>query len=272
MLRQLKDDVYRYQIRGVSQSQIKRLLDISPKEFIEEIRIEETPAMLKGTMVHSVALEGIEIIHDHFAIDDYISKTGKKRSNSREYQAFKKELEHDARINNKTYIKQEDLESTRQMIKAVSDAWGKDSKQPLLAVEGLPEVCLYQLKIFGEHLGKGKIDFLPNTKPFIADLKTTANGLDDRSIKKKLLYDGWLLQAAYYHDLFQIETGESRTFVFLVVGKNYQTRTVKIPPRSDAMSYGREQYLKGFQIYADCVEKNEWLGYETYDASNLFIS
>lgn len=269
MIGQMEEKKYRSEA-GVSQSQLQRLLLVSPKEFKEEVRTE-TAAMVTGTLAHAIALEGLTAFEDQYAIDDWPEVSGKKRSASKAYQDYKAELMKLVEEEKRTYIKAEDLQETLETVKAIDSAWGQGSPQPLLAVAGTPEVALWDIPIFEQIKGKGKIDWLPDDAPFIGDLKTTTTGLDDRSIKKKLLYEGWALQAAYYHDLFQIQTGESRMFAFMCVNKKTkQTRTIKVPSDSECMAYGREQYLKSIQIYAECMEKNEWSGYKTFDATNIF--
>ena len=271
-LKKIPESVYRHQIKAYSQSQLQQLLDLSPRQWKKEQSRprEETPAMITGTLAHAIALEGAEKVEEGFAVDDWTArideKTGKpkKRSNAADYQEFKLKLLQ----SKKPYIKIEDLAASKNTAIAIEKAWGKNSKSPLLALPGTPEIAIYD-HMFGDIPAKGLIDFFPQ-KHFIIDLKTSGFELDDRSLRKKL-YSGWLLQAAFYHDLVEKETGESRVFLNLVCNvKTYETRVIRVDPNSEAMEYGRERYRQALDILKSCLDANEWPGYETLDANQFF--
>ena len=61
MLSKLEENHYRNEIKGYSQSQLKRLLDVSPQQWIYEQQYppEPTAAMVNGTLAHEIALEGL---------------------------------------------------------------------------------------------------------------------------------------------------------------------------------------------------------------------
>lgn len=249
MLIKLPEKEYRA-IRQLSQSDCKAIRNMSGFEFQHYKRegLEETPSMIKGTLAHQLALEGHMHYANEFSIDRWPSITGKKRNQKgsingveRTYKSYKDELKEAG----KELIKEEDISQAEGMANAIKRDFGK------LLAEGQPEIALHDINLHG-HMCKGMMDFLP-PKRFIFDVKTTSKELNDRQMWKFLNVDLWKIQAAFYHDLFLAETGESRWFVFLIVNNKppYSTRKILVQPETECMEQGREFYEAALDTYAE---------------------
>ena len=264
-MRKIPEAEYRA-LPDVSQSSLKRLLEVSPQQWQYEqiVGTDETPAMMTGTMAHEIALEGTKSFLNRYAIDDWPQREkGNRRGNSKAYQEFKKELQESG----KPLVKYEDVLHSERLAEAIHREWS-----PILAVEGTPEISVDNQILHRTVKSKGLIDFYPKDLPLIVDLKTTATPLDDRAMRKKLIYEGWGFQAAYYRDLVYADTGEERLFVFLVINtQNFQTRKIVVPHDCELIEFFREEYRRAIDIYADCLKENKWPGYSNFEADKLIL-
>ena len=258
-LEKLEESVYRA-IKQPSQTDCKNILSMSGHEY-QELKnnpTEPTPAMLRGTLAHAIALEGTDLaFSSNYAIDRYPSEfPDKKRNAGKEYQAYKKKLLESG----KPYIKEEDIATVEGIAKAAERDFGKILK------DGSPEISLHGSEIVPGIKAKGMIDFLPEHN-FIFDFKTTSKSLDDFQMNRFLYRDEWRIQAAFYHDLLEIETGESRPFVFLIVNEKppFATRKMVVEPQSKCMQSGRERYIEALELYKQYTAiEGRWPGYPMY--------
>ena len=268
MIKKIPEKEYRA-IPMISQSDCKAILGMSGFEFqhYKLSGIPETQAMLRGTMAHGMALEGASYVGKEYAIDRWPSLTGKSRTqkglvNGKEmsYQNYKTEL----LASGKKHIKEEDIAQAEGIARAVHRDFGK------LLREGQPELPMWDIDLGGRKC-KGMADFLPPAK-YIFDLKTTSKLLTDSQCYKFLQYDLWKIQAAFYHDLYLKETGESRLFVFLVVNDKppYATRKIVVQPESDMMESGRDLYLQAISTYNEYEQiDGDWPHRPLYDVQKM---
>ena len=255
MIEKIEEKVYRA-MPQISQSTCKDFISMSPFafKFNKDNPKPATSAMIRGTLAHQVALEGHKIIVDNYAYDNWPSLTGKKRT-AGGYQQFKKELLETG----KPYIKEEDLKQILGICQGVERSFAG------LLKDGTPEIAIHSLELIAGIPCKGLIDFLP-AENFIFDLKTTAKKLTDRQMESFLYADNWCIQAAFYCDLYKLETGEDRDFVFLIVADKepFETRKLIVPFDSDCIRIGRELYTEALEGITNCEKEGEWPEWKRY--------
>lgn len=97
------------------------------------------------------------------------------------------------------------------------------------------------------------------TDRLIIDVKTT----DCISNFSKSIYRyGYHRQAAMQIDGLKQLDGKERFFAFFVVEKKHPNLTICYTLDEQSISKGREEYLDGAAIYAECLRKDEWPGYD----------
>lgn len=94
------------------------------------------------------------------------------------------------------------------------------------------------------------------------DLKTTLDARPDAFARSVANYR-YHVQAAFYSDVWQWETGETLDrFVFLAVEKGMPHALAPYMLDDEAIAEGRRLYREALNLYADCLERDEWPGYE----------
>jgi exodeoxyribonuclease VIII len=92
----------------------------------------------------------------------------------------------------------------------------------------------------------------------VMDIKTT----DSIANFSKSLYNyGYHRQAAMQVDGLKSIDGKDRHFAFFVVEKKAPYLTACFTMDAASLNYGRQQYLDGAAMYAECMRTNIWPGY-----------
>ena len=95
----------------------------------------------------------------------------------------------------------------------------------------------------------------------ILDIKTTSDPATPEGFGRacaKYLYH-W--QAAFYLDGLNTLAAHKRRWIHLVVEKEPPYCIALMELDDSALEEGRQQYRRALALYAECMKKNEWLGY-----------
>lgn len=118
---------------------------------------------------------------------------------------------------------------------------------------------------------KGLIDLAPLADhplfgDWLVDLKTTTSAAPGRFGRDCFNYN-YDLQAAWYLDLYNAATGESRITFAHIVQENfapYETRTPILAARF--VERGRLRYQAALELYCRCLCSGHWPGYDANEA------
>ena len=135
----------------------------------------------------------------------------------------------------------------------------------LLEIPGKSEQSLFaQDKESGVML-RARIDRLPDQTPaptIIIDVKTAASA-DPRDFGRSAAEYGYDIQAEFYKHVLKLARGDwETTFRFIVVEKSAPYLVSVIELDSEYASIGRQRMRRAIDLYKECVEKNEWPGYD----------
>jgi len=127
--------------------------------------------------------------------------------------------------------------------------------------QGEAEVCIVWEDKKTGLLCKARIDYVHRKHAILIDLKSTTDA-SKYEFSKAIYNYGYFQQAAWYSDGWKILTGDEPCFVFLPVEKTppYAVACYEVPEID--INAGRQSYRKALNIYAECVKKNEWPGYQ----------
>lgn len=232
-----------------------RLLNQAPAKYYaayldpDREPLEPTPAMIRGTMIHTACLEPHLFDEQYIAVPDGIDKRTKEG----------KELFAGIVASGKTPIKQEDAELCRTLagIWATRSAW---LNQPLIIersfftnINGVevkirPDIWIEPCAIY------------PNGA--IIDYKTTSDASRAGWSKSIVNYEYWLQSALYANVLQDIynTTGEPEFYWFAqeteapYLNKAYRATEA-------IQTYGWDEVLRLLHVYNDCVYNDTWPGY-----------
>lgn len=236
---------------GISSSGISLILDC-PKRYWHEylsgetVR-ESTKAIVIGQALHTLALEPDTFSDRFFVMPDTDRRT----------RAGKEEWENALRsLGTRTAISADEFMIADSMAASIR-------KHPMfrkLAGNGnIEDSILWKDEETGALL-RSRPDYYNDF--LIVDLKTT----DDASpaaFARSIAAYGYHRQAAMACDALTSQTGfEYDSVVQFVVEKNPPWLVAVYLLSPESIDQGRLEYMRGAQIYQDCMEKNEWPGYE----------
>lgn len=98
--------------------------------------------------------------------------------------------------------------------------------------------------------------------PGIVDLKTSISA-DPRDFGRSAAEYGYDIQSEWYQYVFGLATGaRSVSFRFIVVEKSAPYLVSVIELDSEYAAIGRQRMRRAIDLYKECVEANEWPGYD----------
>lgn len=216
---------------------------------------DETPAMQKGTLVHTMALEP-ENIKDQYAV----MPSEIKQRRGKAYEAFA------AEAGDRVILTLSQMEEAGRIVDAVE-------RNPV-ARKIIADAEKIEESVFAEDFGTG---VMCKCRPDIRignrlyDLKTTRNA-NARSFAYSVRSYRYHVQAAFYLDVCRWSGIDVDQFGFIAVDSDtmpYQC-TVYESLEQSAIDSGREEYRQNLNVYAECLEKNDWPGYpEKYEYLSL---
>lgn len=226
----ISSDVY-HSGPGVSKSDLALILR-SPAHFKAKDAKKETPALLFGSAFHEAILEP-----DNFAAHWHV--TDKK--------TIKPGL-----------LPQDDYDNIQAMrahLMAHETAW------ELLTGDVETELSAFWKDPVYDVLCKARLDALNKGKQVIVDLKTCLDAREHAIIRDAYKY-GWHMQAFWYTYALQILTKAPHEFYFIAIEKEPPFAVAVYKASEDFIQEGGIQCQKALAICADCLEKDEWPGYE----------
>ena len=241
---------------GLSASNLSELAR-SPLHYMTSLNYpsKETPSLRLGIAVHCAILEPerFEIEYVEAPLIDRRTKEGKARFS---------EIEGSGKI----VLSSEEYVKVTGMAKAVHN----HELASRLFSGGLSEQSIYwcqsvsSLDVATGILCKARPDYMKllNHGYVIVDLKTT----QDASIKgfqKKAYYQwNYHLQAAHYINGFEAVTKEKvLAFIYVAIESEPPYAVSIFKAGNDFIDAGKAKVKELYELYAECMVKNEWPGY-----------
>lgn len=234
---------------GLSSTGLKHLLD-SPARFqYERTHRTDKKAFDIGHAVHQKVLgAGLPI-----AVIPAETLASNGAASTKEAKAFIAE----ARAEGKTPIKPDEAAVIDRMVEAVL---ANDDARVLLEAPGDSEVSLFwNDSETGVEL-KGRIDRLLADAPFALDLKTTGQSAKPSALAAYGARLGWEVQSVHYLDGVERVRGLHR-FIHVVVETAPPHLVAVVELDADFLSIGETRRRAAIDLYARCVERDEWPGY-----------
>lgn len=241
--------------KGVSKSGIPLLLR-SPKHYWanyidpeREPRIE-TKAFKIGSAGHKLVLEPEEFYDEYMVLPEKIDVLHGATKIKKEYIALQNEK-------GLIDLKRAEFESISKMAEAVS----RHPEAGPMFSSGNAETSFYWIDKDTGVKCKCRPDYwIPGIA--IPDYKTTEDARPEKFAKSCGEYT-YHIQAAFYSDGVQALTDEILDMPFVAHEKNspYELRVYWIDPSH--VSIGRSDYKRALEIYARCIENDDWPGYPT---------
>lgn len=249
------DARFYHSLPGASASQLRKLWQSTPahlKASLDEPR-EETPAMMMGTLAHSVILEpekplpGIVIPPDEY-------EPGKKWTNAAK---VCKEWRAAREAEGLLVVKADEYNAVMGMARSIA---AHPLAGPMLAY-GRPEVSLVTMDEGNGVVVRARVDFVPLSGPTLMDIKTTASAAAS-DFQRKAYDMGYHIQAALYLALWNALTGEERTGFQFIVVENTPPHAVNVfECEREFLERGASDFKRALATYAQCVRDDNWPAY-----------
>jgi exodeoxyribonuclease VIII len=220
------------------------------KAYIDGLlRVETTPAMRLGQMIHRAILEP-----DALEISVKPEGLNLSTKEGREWKA--------AQI--KTVITQDEYATITGM---------RDSVHAHPAVKRVLDDARTEVSLFasGEDgvLRKARIDALPEGGNVIVDVKSCQSADPDMMAKSVVSYR-YDVQAAYYLDLCQLLGIDKTEFLFVCVEKQPPYAVAVYALDQQAIEWGRKQYQRDLALVKHCMAEDHWPSF-TQDITTLAL-
>lgn len=101
----------------------------------------------------------------------------------------------------------------------------------------------------------------------VTDLKTCVDA-SYRAFERAAYGSGYFLQAAMIHEALKSLGIKMEKFVFFCVEKTGALATVYYPLDDDALDYGINQFNQLMEMFAWCLQKNQW---DSYEPQHLYL-
>ena len=213
------------------------------------LRVETTPAMKLGQMIHRAILEpdALEVAVKPEGLN-LATKEG------REWKAAQ----------TKTIITQDEYVTIKGM---------RDSVHAHPAVKRVLANARTEVSLFanGEDgvLRKARIDALPESGNVIVDIKSCQSADADLMSKSVVAYR-YDVQAAYYLDICKLLGIDKSEFLFVCVEKQPPFAVAVYALDQTAIEWGRKQYQRDLAAIANCESKDQWPSF-TQDITTLAL-
>jgi len=242
-----------HQSEGVSKSGVMLLLR-SPQHYraAYETSREPTPAMLLGSLVHTLVLEP-EKFESEYAIAPQVDK--RTKAGKAEWESF------DAACGEKAIVTPAQLEQAQAMAAAVR--FHQFAGPALTGIEA--EHSFYWHDAESGVLAKCRPDAIKTVASglVLLDLKTTDDA-SPQAFAKTCAAHGYHVSAAMSMDGVEAVTGQRPlSYRFVVIERNPPYGIAVYELEDQAVSFGRMLYRSALQVFRDCTDIGEWKGYPT---------
>lgn len=224
---------------GISKSGLD-LIARSPAHYARRAKHEPTRAMIVGSATHAAILEPDQFNKQYTLLPDGIDRRSA---------VYKKAAEQFGADNVLTESEAKSVVGMREAVQFNSVA------AEMLDADGFVEIAAFATDPITGVLVKCKFDKLLKDLRSV-DLKTTQ---DLRDFAKSVANYRYHVQQAYYSDVFAWATGlQLESFDFLAVEKDapYASKVFRLDTPS--VDYGRKLYRQALDLYAECLNRNEW--------------
>ena len=220
------------------------------KAYIDGLlRVETTPAMKLGQIIHRAILEpdALEVAVKPEGLN-LATKEG------REWKAAQ----------SKTIITQDEYET----IKGMRDAVRLHPAVKRVLANAKTEVSLFANGEDGV-LRKARIDALPESGNVIVDVKSCQSAAPEAMSKSMAAYR-YDVQAAYYLDICKLLGIEKSEFLLVCVEKTPPYAVAVYAVCQDAVAWGRKQYQSDLALLRHCEAEDSWPSF-TQDITTLAL-
>ncbi len=247
---------------GISKSGISLVLD-SPLKFkmryIDGEVQEPTKQMVIGSATHMAVFEP-DLFDTAYVVAPEINK--RTKAGKAELLAFRKENE------GKTVISSDDAE----MIFSLRDTVRNHPRAGSIvkAAGGLAEHS-----IFADHPGTGLLtkvrpDWLVADFGMLVDLKTTVDA-SPTAFSRACFNFTYHIQAGMYLSVAQEQGFTVDSFIFIAVEKTPPFSVAVYFADMDMISLGMQEFERGMEVYARCLEAEQWPGYNDDDITTISL-
>lgn len=220
------------------------LIARSPAHYFYSARREATRAMEIGTAVHAAILEPERFASQYMLLRDV---TDRRAS----------EYKQAVKVHGSEYTlagpEADRVSGMQASVQANPRAMNR------LGAPGKSEVSIFTTDPVTGVPVKIRLDWLCDDGRGL-DLKKTQDIRADEFSRSVARYR-YHVQAAFYSDVFKWETGEDlREFAILAVEESMPHANRVFLLDDEALQIGRMEYRANLNMYADCMERNEWPG------------
>ncbi len=225
-------------------SSMLKNLDISVEDFTwkKDNPIKQTPAMLTGSAVHTLILEGRQKYDNEYIVSPKFDKRTKQ--GKADFAQFQEDSA------GKTIITHEQNYVAEMCNVSISNHLEANQ----LFQNGIPE-----LSGFFEYEGvpcKIRPDYLLNS--IIVDLKTTSSGISQADFSRTCAQYKYDIQTGLYQKGMELITGDYHEFIFVVVQSVPPFNVAIFEPDEDFLDSGAEKVERLIQKYKNCVDTDKW--------------
>lgn len=229
---------------GVSNSMLKTLLDKSPAHLRFGER-KPSPAMARGTLVHTAVLEPHRLGAEYVVAPDLDKRT----------KAYKEWAET---VTGKIIVNADEMHAATSVGQALRDCRELEN---VWAANPLIEASVF----WQDELTKETCRCRPDVwlrGAILIDLKTIndASGDGCRKNIENFRYD---MQAAFYSDGVFAATGERVPFLCIFVEPEPPFAFKLLELDGEYLDIGRKSYRRALDTYAECKSRNVWPAYPT---------
>lgn len=133
---------------------------------------------------------------------------------------------------------------------------------------GEPEVSMFATDPATVVYMRGRIDSLGRR---MGDVKTTSGEASEAGFARQVFNLGYHVQFGHYEHLYELITGDTIPWLFIVVETSAPFLTGVHVLSEDAQRIGREAAKLARHRYAECVETGVWGGYTTRNGSPIGV-
>jgi hypothetical protein len=242
---EMTNEEYHADTTAISSSGLRTIINKSPRHFKLGQR-KETEAMAIGTACHTALLEP-----EKFR-DTYTQKPENMSFATKEGKAWREDNQH------KKILSFDNYEMCRGMYKSV---YGNKILRPILDTSKKELTYFWKDKETGV-LMKMRLDILTQENNII-DLKTTESAAE-QDFKKSMHNYAYAFQAMFYMEGAKdmLDLSEYPFFEFWAIEKEAPYEMAIYTPGAESLKRAYIQLRNGLNIYKNCLETNEWPGYD----------
>lgn len=214
----------------------------------EQLHPKDTPSLVFGRALHAKVLEPDTFGNKYIVAPEVDRRT---KAGKATWAAFVESA------GGREVLTQEDAAS----IEAIAQAMQKQVIHKLVR-SGEAEVVLVWEDEETGLLCKARLDYLHRAfDQIIIDLKSTEDASPEGFSRSMAKY-GYHQQASFYSHGWEVLANLTPAFTFLAVEKNPPYAAAAYQIQAASLDAGEISWRKAIRTYAECLEKDQWPGYE----------